>query len=156
PALGGDEVDSVSRSTRVLLLLSVLTVTVAAASLVWGGGAVSPARALSAMTGSGDPLARYVVGELRLPRVILAAALGACLAMAGTVVQTVLVNPLADPGLLGVNAGSTCAILLLVQFTEAGSPLASALRPVASLAGATLAALGLLALLRRGSRVPPE
>ncbi|MYV50681.1 iron ABC transporter permease [Streptomyces sp. SID2888] len=61
------------------------------------------------------PLRDSIVWNLRLPRVLLAALVGAGLAVCGTVLQAVTRNPLADPYLLGVSAGaSTGAVLVLV------------------------------------------
>lgn len=51
----------------------------------------------------------YIVSELRLPRVVLAALVGTLLAMAGCVMQGLIRNPLADPGLIGISAGAAAA-----------------------------------------------
>ena len=51
----------------------------------------------------------YIVAELRLPRVVMAAMIGAMLAMAGCAMQGLVRNPLADPGLIGVSGGAAAA-----------------------------------------------
>jgi iron complex transport system permease protein len=63
-----------------------------------------------------DPGAEHhlIVRELRLPRTVLALAVGAALGLAGAVMQGVTRNPLADPGLLGVNAGATLAVVTAI------------------------------------------
>lgn len=69
---------------------------------------------------SGDPAApahdTVVVRELRVPRTLLGLAVGAALGVAGALIQALTRNPLADPGILGVNAGAGFVIVLAVAF----------------------------------------
>ncbi|MDT1060881.1 iron ABC transporter permease [Paracoccus sp. CPCC 101403] len=58
-----------------------------------------------------DP-AQAIIREMRLPRAIAALVIGAALAVAGVVMQAMARNPLADPGLTGVNAGAALAVVL--------------------------------------------
>ncbi len=60
--------------------------------------------------------AHLLIWHLRLPRTLLAMIVGAALGGAGVIMQTLTRNPLADPGLLGVNAGATLAIVLSIVF----------------------------------------
>lgn len=61
--------------------------------------------------------ARVIVLQLRLPRAILALMVGACLSAAGALLQSVMKNPLADPGTIGVSAGAgAAAITILLLF----------------------------------------
>jgi iron complex transport system permease protein len=64
-----------------------------------------------------DPLLPAVVLDVRLPRILTAAAVGAALALSGTVFQGILRNPLADPYTLGVSAGAAfgAAVALLLN-----------------------------------------
>lgn len=62
-------------------------------------------------TGTTDTLARAVVA-VRVPRTVMAALAGAALGLAGAVMQGVTRNPLADPGILGVNAGAAMAVVI--------------------------------------------
>ncbi|MDO4920470.1 MAG: iron ABC transporter permease [Phascolarctobacterium sp.] len=67
-----------------------------------------------------------VVYNLRLPRLIMAIEVGACLAVAGALLQAVMRNPLADPGIIGVSAGAATAattVLLLFPSMLAAVPL---------------------------------
>lgn len=69
---------------------------------------------------------RVVVYNLRLPRLIMAVEVGACLAVAGALLQAVMRNPLADPGIIGVSAGAATAattILLLFPTLVSSVPL---------------------------------
>lgn len=85
----------------------------------------------------------YVLWELRLPRALLAAAVGAMLALAGALTQGLFRNPLADPGLLGVTSGAVCAVaLVLTVFAAAAANVPPAWRlwvlPLSAFAGALL------------------
>jgi iron complex transport system permease protein len=91
---------------------------------------------------SGDP--RWpILLELRLPRTVLAALVGAALGLSGAVMQGYLRNPLADPGLFGVSAGAALGAVISLYFGFAASPW---LLPTFSLTGAALTML-VLALL---------
>jgi len=98
----------------------------------------------------GDALAggAYVLWELRLPRALLAAAVGAALGLAGALAQGLFRNPLADPGLLGVTSGAVCAVALVLTLlagTTAKLPpdWRPWVLPAAGFAGALLVCLGL-------------
>jgi iron complex transport system permease protein len=95
----------------------------------------------------------HVLWQLRLPRVLLAAAVGAALGLAGAMTQGLFRNPLADPGLLGVTSGAVCAVALtLTVFAAAASGLPAAWRPWALPLAAFCGALGVCALLDRVAR----
>lgn len=81
-----------------------------------------------------------IVWELRLPRVLTAAAVGAGLAIAGAVMQAITRNPLADPYLLGLSSGASLGAVSVLLLG------AAVLLPVAAFAG-SMAALGLTLLL---------
>src|SRR5690606_32613578 len=93
-------------------------------------------RALLDANVAGD--AGTIVHEVRVPRTILAVAVGAALAVAGTLIQTLTRNPLAEPGLLGVTAGAGFAMTVGAALGIAGSDLGQLLLAGA---GALLAAL---------------
>ncbi|TNE50847.1 MAG: iron ABC transporter permease [Deltaproteobacteria bacterium] len=88
---------------RLWLLVAILMVTVLVAA---GTGAyfITPWKIPSILWQRGEGYA--VLVHVRLPRVVLACCVGAILAMAGASLQGLFRNPLADPGLLGVNAGA--------------------------------------------------
>ena len=92
--------------------------------------------------GSDDP--RWlIVTELRLPRILLAALVGAGLGLSGAAMQGYLRNPLADPGLFGVSAGAALGAVISLYFGYAAS---AWLLPLFALTGAA-GAMALLALL---------
>ncbi|RMB85140.1 iron ABC transporter permease [Streptomyces shenzhenensis] len=120
-----------SRSTLVLVCCGVLLPVSVLVAVGTGSADIPPlavARTVGAHLGAPwealPPLRDSIVWNLRLPRVLLAALVGAGLAVCGTVLQAVTRNPLADPYLLGVSAGaSTGAVLVLVLgFGSLGLP----------------------------------
>lgn len=123
------------------LLAVALPCAVAALSL---GTPYVPAHRLVQVLG-GDGLASVVVGELRLPRLVLALVAGACLGAAGLVLQEALRNPLAVPEMLGVSSGAALGVAAPLVLSLS-VPLA--LQPFLALAGAALG--GLLTLAAAG------
>ena len=121
------------------LLLALLVALAGAVQL----GAVPVAASDWWAWATGAPLSggAYVLWELRLPRALLAAAVGAALGLAGALSQGLFRNPLADPGLLGVTSGAVCAAaLVLTVFAAAAAAVPPAWRmwvlPASSFAGA--------------------
>ncbi|MFB6697149.1 FecCD family ABC transporter permease [Streptomyces rubiginosohelvolus] len=88
----------------VLLALAV------AGGLAVGAQPVPPAEVFAALLDPDAPHAP-IVREVRVPRTLLAVTAGAALGLAGAVMQGLTRNPLADPGLLGVNTGAACAVV---------------------------------------------
>lgn len=115
------------------------------ASLSWGESGFAPADLVALVRG--DDVATIVVGELRAPRAAMAVLAGAALAVAGAILQAVMRNPLAEPGLLGINGGASLAVTLLV--VRSSGPIGHLLPP-AGFAGAVLAAITIHALAWRG------
>ena len=106
------------RTRRVLGLVAALItlIVVIAASLAIGARDMPLSEVLGAFfapNGSDDQL---VVLELRLPRTVLGILVGMGLGLAGGLIQALTRNPLADPGILGVNAGASLAITIGVAF----------------------------------------
>ncbi|MEN9465835.1 MAG: hypothetical protein RL217_2016 [Pseudomonadota bacterium] len=93
-------------------------------------------------------LGQTVLWEIRLPRVLLAFVVGAMLALAGVLIQGMVRNPLADPGLIGVSGGATVGVALLFLLMGAGLTLSAWMLPVAAVLGALLA---LILVLRIGA-----
>jgi cobalamin transport system permease protein len=87
--------------------LGLLLLLVGFVSLAIGGVHLSPVQVWSALKGNNsDQQALVIVRELRLPRILLAALVGAALAVSGTALQALLRNPLADPYVLGISSGA--------------------------------------------------
>jgi ABC-type Fe3+-siderophore transport system permease subunit len=125
---------------------SLLLLAAVVAGVAFGGVSLSLSDLWSGH-GQGGETAR-LIASLRLPRVALAALVGACLALSGAALQALLKNPLADPFLLGISGGASVGAALA---TLAGaSPLLS---PVAAFVGATGSSVGVALLSRRGGRM---
>lgn len=136
-----------ARTRRALVvligLLAVLALLVLA-SLLLGARGISAAtvwKALFALDAAdGDQL---LVVHIRAPRALVAVVAGAALGASGVVMQTLTRNPLAEPGLLGVNAGASLGIVLAIAVfgvTDAGGHLGFAML------GAALASLAVYLL----------
>ncbi|GLF96914.1 FecCD family ABC transporter permease [Streptomyces yaizuensis] len=115
---------SAERRRAALLPLVSLAVLVALAALSLSVGALGVPLGQVWSTLLGDaPSTRVenVVWSVRVPRTALGIAAGAALGLAGTLMQALTRNPLADPGLLGVSAGAAFAIVLAVGVLGLGS-----------------------------------
>ncbi|SDS52261.1 FecCD family ABC transporter permease [Microlunatus soli] len=69
-----------------------------------------------------DDTDRLVILTLRVPRTLLGLMVGAALGLAGCVMQGVTRNPLADPGILGINSGAALSVVLAITFFGVGTP----------------------------------
>ncbi|WP_166843888.1 iron ABC transporter permease [Isoptericola sp. BMS4] len=107
----------------VLAVAAVVLLVAVVASLAVGSRPVPPAGVWAALTGGDVPAAdaAAVVG-LRLPRTVLGLLVGAALAVAGAVIQSLTRNPLADPGILGVTAGSGFAVAMSIAVLGVSTP----------------------------------
>lgn len=121
---------------RLTVALGALVGVLFVTSLLIGTSWQPPGPALAALFGRGDPLLVLIMQELRLPRAILGAAVGASLGLAGAAMQGFLRNPLAEPGLIGTSGTAALGAVLAIQTGLAAAfPLGL---PLAALAGAAL------------------
>ncbi|WP_432826764.1 FecCD family ABC transporter permease [Dactylosporangium sp. CA-092794] len=138
------------------------------AGLALGAAALVAAAALSIAVGSrslglgtvwhvlwhddGSPAA-VIVHQLRLPRTVLGVGVGAALGLAGTLMQALTRNPLAEPGLLGVNLGASTGVVFAIAFLGVGS---AAGYIWFAFAGAALTSAAVFALGGSGRAATPE
>lgn len=118
-----------------LLVTGFLLLGVCLASLLLGAGSVPVTDAFAVLGGQGSDEARFIVTELRLPRTLIGLAVGVALGIAGALLQAVARNPLAEPGLLGVSAGSAFAVALALLFGAGAATLTVAIAQIGALAG---------------------
>lgn len=135
--------------TRLVVVLSLLTLALMAASLAVGSVPFDLPKALSDLLTGRLSLEAMVLAELRIPRAVLGAAVGFSLGVTGAALQGLMRNPLADPGVVGVSGAAALGAVLAFYFGPS-SAFALAL-PLGGLAGAGLATAFLLALARRGA-----
>jgi iron complex transport system permease protein len=129
------------RPFAALLVAAAMLVGVCVASLLFGSGGVGPGRALGVLTGDADAEAAFAVWHLRWPRTVVAIAVGAALGVAGAVLQAAARNPLAEPGLLGVSAGASTAVVAVIAAGGSVTTLGPHIAVLGALLGC-LAALG--------------
>lgn len=136
---------------RLVVLVSVALLA-AAASLLVGGTALPPHDVASALLHprGGDALTT-IVWQLRLPRVCIAAVVGAALALCGAMLQGMLRNPLVDPYLTGVSAGAAAAVAIAIL-----SGVSPAFMPAIGFVAGLGAALLVATLARRGGGIDPN
>ncbi|MET7367548.1 iron chelate uptake ABC transporter family permease subunit [Streptomyces sp. NPDC005566] len=102
------------RSVVVCTVLAVAIACTAVLALMTGSYPLSPGQVLSALTGRETGIVHDVVVEWRLPRVAAALVFGAALGVSGAVFQSLLRNPLADPGIVGLSQGSYTGALIVI------------------------------------------
>lgn len=121
-------------------------------SLAVGSRAVAPSVVLDAVFApvAGDT-DHVVVRDLRVPRTVVGLLAGLALGLAGSIMQGVTRNPLADPGLLGVNAGASLSVVVGITFFGATQPEAFVWFAFAGAAAATAAVYAIGASGRGGA-----
>ena len=126
---------SLLRVGTVLLALLILLAAACLVSMAVGSAGYSVPEILRALFSKEKSAIKTIVINLRLPRIILAILIGASLAAAGALLQSVMRNPLADPGTIGVSAGAgTAATTILLLFPNLTSSV-----PLFAFGGAALA-----------------
>ncbi len=120
-------------ATFLLVLLAFAVI----ASLSVGSRAIPPSEIIGALFGGLDSDNATVITSQRVPRTLLGLATGACLGLGGALMQGHTRNPLADPGLFGVNAGASLGVAITV-FTV--GTVSSTAIVIAALVGAGVAA----------------
>ncbi len=104
---------TLTRATGLVLALLALGLTVVL-SVAVGAKAIPLGDVLHALLHAHESVDGVVVIDLRLPRTVLGVAVGAALGAAGVLMQALTRNPLADPGILGVNTGAATAVVLAI------------------------------------------
>lgn len=143
-------------AASLLVVVSLLGISVA-----YGSTAIPFDQVLAAighclgMPGSGPsgPIDRIIV-DLRMPRALMAVAIGAGLGVVGLLLQTVTRNDLADPYLFGLSSGAAAGAVFVI--TRAGDMLGTLTLPLAAFAGGMMATAVVLGLVRRAEGYGPE
>ena len=136
----------VLRNVAVVLIFSVLLILSFIVSMNTGYSKLSPLDTLRTLFGGGSNKENLILFGFRLPRIVISMLVGAGLALSGCIIQGVSRNALADPGLLGINAGAGFTVILFVLFFGSQSYLSVFTLPFLALLGGGLAAILIYAL----------
>lgn len=139
---------SASRLLGALALAAAILAALCCASLLIGSRSVSPSAFSEVLAGRGTDELHTLLWEVRLPRTVAAVLVGAALAWAGTLMQGMTRNPLADPGLLGVSSGAAFAVTIAMSWFGVRSATGIA---ASAVAGAAIVTAAVLALGLRGA-----
>ncbi|MDQ0114502.1 FecCD family ABC transporter permease [Paenibacillus harenae] len=129
------------RAVAASLYLILAAVGVVVFALNTGSIRLSPLEVLSTLLGNGTGEQELILFEYRLPRIIITALAGIGLGIAGAVLQGVSRNSLADPGILGLNAGAAFGLIVFVSFFRSMEGPTALLIPMFTFAGGVLTAI---------------
>ena len=127
------------RSVWPILLLGTLLIVVVFLSLGIGAVNIPPTQVWAALKSHGTSAAHTIVWNLRLPRILLAALVGAALAGAGAAFQGLFRNPLADPFVIGASGGAALGATLAITLGWSATWLGFTPIPLAAFIGAVVA-----------------
>ncbi|MEX3746604.1 MULTISPECIES: FecCD family ABC transporter permease [Lysinibacillus] len=121
----------------IFILLTVFTFVI---SMNTGYIRLTPVEVFQTLFGNGTAKQELILFNIRLPRIIIGMLVGAALAVSGCILQGVTRNALADPGILGINAGAGLVVMLFVAYMPTQNFNMIMLLPVFSCLGAILTA----------------
>jgi iron complex transport system permease protein len=131
---------------KLNVALAALVAALGIVSLMVGPANLSPRTVIAALF-DGEGISGIIVRDIRLPRTLLAAMIGATFGLSGAALQGLLRNPLAEPALFGAPQAAAAAAALVIAFGLAGAT--SFAVPLAGIAGTMLAIGSLLAIAGR-------
>lgn len=146
-----------NQSYRVLRWLALTGILIAVVLLALSIGSTNhdPTRIFALLAGDGSATEVDAILGVRLPRVLVGLGAGIALAVAGTLLQCVTRNPLADSGLLGINAGGGLAVVAVLATYPERSAAPAWLLPVAAACGGLCAAMLVISLSWRAGVLAP-
>ena len=100
-----------------LIILLFLLLISFAATLCWGTYKVSVLDVIKTLFGNGTRIQNTVILSIRLPRLLVGAFVAISLSTAGSILQTITKNDLADTGIIGINAGAAVAAVLFINYS---------------------------------------
>lgn len=110
-----------ARVTALLVALPAVLALVALGSILVGSQPIPVTDVIDVVAGGGEGMPLSPVVESRLARTVVGLVVGAALAVSGAAMQGLTRNPLADPGILGVNAGASLAVVVAITLFGVGS-----------------------------------
>lgn len=141
------------RVPQVLLLTFLLTLAVMLVNISVGEYPIGPLDVLRTIfhLPTANPDHHFIINILRLPRMVVAALVGAALGISGAIIQGVTRNPLAEPGILGISAGAGLVAVTLIVVVK---QIPAGIIPIAAFGGGLLIAALLYLLAWRGADSP--
>lgn len=141
-----------SRSRIVVIVTLALAIVAAIIAIGLGSVFIPIADILSTIFGSSSKAVNdTIIWDIRLPRVLLAMIIGANIAISGALLQAVMGNPLADPGLTGVTSGAAACVLVIML----AAPQYTQFIPIAAFVGGLIAAAIVYLLAWRRTGISP-
>lgn len=128
-----------ARRIAVLIAAVVVLVVACLLSIAIGENLISPAAVLRGLFAPPGSIEHDIVWASRVPRTAVGVVVGLALALAGGVIQAVTRNPLADPGILGVNAGAAFVVAVAIAVLGVDRPIGYVWFALAGAAAATAA-----------------
>lgn len=139
-----------------MIVLIVLILLACAWSMTSGEYKMSVGTFFKTLFGQGEYTDTLILMEFRLPRMLITILAGASLAMSGAILQSVTRNPLAEPGILGINAGSGFVIALFIVIGQVNAENFVYVLPIISMIGGILTAIIIFSFsYNRGEGISP-
>ncbi len=132
------------KSVTIFSVLFALVIALFLISTGMGEMKIAPLTVVKVLFGYGEQMETLVVKSFRLPRIIIALLVGISLAVAGSILQGIIRNPLASPDIIGLTGGAAVAVVaFLAFFSDTNNSLTVSIKwmPVAAFIGATVVAL---------------
>ncbi|MDO7906460.1 iron ABC transporter permease [Paenibacillus sp. JX-17] len=133
----------IQRTQRTILVIAVLVLLLLVGLLIsinTGQTPIPLGDVIRTLFGIGEPKDELIIMEFRLPRILITMLAGAGLSAAGAVLQGVTRNGLADPGILGINAGAGLGVVLFITLNSLRADASPLVMPLMALIGAMGAA----------------
>ncbi|MDF2645392.1 MAG: iron transporter permease [Paenibacillus sp.] len=130
-----------NKGIAVMIVIGILIILAFNVSMNIGYITLSPLEVMKTLFGMGTDKQSLILFDFRLPRIVISVLVGAGLAVSGCILQGVSRNALADPGILGINAGAGLMVTLFISFYPTTAAVPVFLLPFLALIGAGLTAL---------------
>ncbi|WP_105176719.1 FecCD family ABC transporter permease [Clostridium cagae] len=138
-------IDKNKRFTLIIGVLIILIITTILIGLNMGSLAIEPSDVIKTLMGQGSKSHEIAIFKLRLPRIVIGILVGTALAIAGTILQGVTKNDLADSGILGINSGAALFVVIYIYIMNGNiydgiSNMTIFTMPIVALSGAVFGA----------------
>lgn len=138
----------IDKNKKFIIVIGILILLIFATFLVslnMGSLSITPSEVISTLLGQGSKAHKIAIFKLRLPRIVIGILVGTALAVAGTILQGVTKNDLADSGILGINSGAALFVVVYIYFMNGNvydgiSNLTIFTMPIVALTGAIFGA----------------